>query len=56
LIVNSKSKFSPIKTRIDYRGRIYLPIKVRRTLQLKPNIEINLVCKGNSIVLSACGN
>lgn len=32
LIVNSKSKFSPIKTRIDYRGRIYLPIKVRRTL------------------------
>ena len=56
MIGDSKSKFMSIKTRIDYRGRIYIPIEVRRTLQLKPNIEINLECKGDTIILSACGN
>jgi len=55
LIGDSKSKCLPIKTRMDYRGRIYIPIEVRRILQLKPNIEIYLKCKDNTIILSIYG-
>lgn len=54
MIGNSRTKLSPIKTRIDYRGRIYIPIEVRRTLHLKPNIEIYLECKDDMMIFNAC--
>ena len=47
-----KNSFSSIKTRIDYRGRVYIPIEIRKNLQLKPDNEINLKCEGNTIILS----
>jgi len=40
-----------IKTRMDYRGRDYIPIEVRKSLQLKPNDEVNLKCESNTIIL-----
>jgi len=49
---NRQRKFSSIKTRIDYRGRIYIPVEIRKNLNLKPDNEINLKCEGNTIVLS----
>jgi AbrB family looped-hinge helix DNA binding protein len=34
-----------IKTKIDYRGRIYLPAELRKKLRLKPNDKISLTIK-----------
>lgn len=45
-------RFPSKKTRLDYRGRVYIPIEVRRTLQLKPDNEIDLKCESNLIILS----
>jgi len=41
-----------MKTRIDYRGRVYIPVEVRRNLRLKPNDELKLECEGKTIILS----
>jgi AbrB family looped-hinge helix DNA binding protein len=32
-----------IKTKVDYRGRIYLPAELRKKLQLKPNDKISIM-------------
>jgi len=42
---------SSIKTRIDYRGRIYIPIEVRKNLRLKPDDEVNLKYENDTIIL-----
>lgn len=52
---NEKNISKPIKTRIDYRGRVYIPVEIRKNLQLKLNDEINLKCEGNVIILSPVG-
>jgi len=49
---NRKRSSVTIKTRIDYRGRLYIPIVIRKNLKLKPDDEISLKCEGNTIVLS----
>jgi AbrB family looped-hinge helix DNA binding protein len=43
---------SPIETRIDYRGRVYIPVEIRKKLRLKADSVINLRCEDNSIILS----
>jgi len=49
--IAKKRDSSSIKTKMDYRGRICIPIEVRKKLQLKPDDEINLKYENDTIIL-----